>query len=90
METTPEFYTRTMAKVYADQGHLDKAAEIYRHLIEKEPHRPELKTELADLEKVLSKIGTGPARDLTPLFRQWFDLIGRYNTVQRLKRLRRT
>ncbi|MCF8080056.1 MAG: tetratricopeptide repeat protein [Desulfobacterales bacterium] len=90
METTPEFYTRTMAKVYADQGHYDKAAEIYRHLVEKEPHRYELKAELADLEMILAQIGTGPARDLTPLFRQWFDLIGRYNSVQRLKRLRRT
>ena len=90
METTPEFYTRTMAKVYADQGHYGKAAEIYRYLIEKEPHRHELKAELADLEMILAQVGTGPARDLTPLFRQWFDLMGRYNTMQRLKRLRRT
>jgi hypothetical protein len=31
MEKETDFYTGTMAKVYAGQGHWDKAAEIYRH-----------------------------------------------------------
>ena len=88
METTPEFYTRTLAKVYADQGHYRQAAMIYRHLLEKEPDRQELRAELAEVEMILSQIGDGPARDLSPLFRRWFDLIGRYNTMQRLKRLK--
>ena len=90
METEPEFYTRTMAKVYADQGHYDQAARIYRHLLEQEPDSGEIKAELAEVEMILSQIGTGPARDLSPLFRQWFDLIGRYNTMKRLKRLQRS
>jgi hypothetical protein len=30
------FYTRTMAKVYAGQGNLGKAAEIYNYLLKKD------------------------------------------------------
>jgi len=89
METSPEFYTRTMAKVYADQGHYEQSTRIYHHLLAQDPQRADLRAELAEVEMILAKIGTGPARDLSPLFRRWFDLIGRYNTMQRLKRLRR-
>jgi hypothetical protein len=89
METSPEFYTRTMAKVYADQGHYEKAARIYHHLLAQDPTRADLRAELAEVEMILAKIGTGPAKDLSPLFRRWFDLIGRYNTMQRLKKLKK-
>ena len=42
-----------MAKVYADQGNLLKAAEIYRYLLESEPGRPDLRDELSEIEKKL-------------------------------------
>jgi Tfp pilus assembly protein FimV len=42
MTDKPDFYTKTMAKVYADQGYLTKAAEIYRFLLKQEPDRQDL------------------------------------------------
>ena len=34
MSQEVNIYTETMAKVYADQGHWEKAAEIYHHLVQ--------------------------------------------------------
>ena len=59
------FYTRTMAKVYIDQGNLLKAAEIYRYLLESEPERTDLKDELSEIEK---KLNEKSPDDLTRLF----------------------
>ena len=47
----PDFYTVTMARVYEEQGHLDKAAEIYRFLIKDEPERRDLIEALAEIKK---------------------------------------
>ena len=41
------FYTVTMAAVHARQGNLEEAGRIYRHLMEKEPGRPDLVEALA-------------------------------------------
>jgi cytochrome c-type biogenesis protein CcmH/NrfG len=49
MEKETDFYTGTMAKVYADQGHWDKTAEIYRHLLRLEPERIDYLEALAEL-----------------------------------------
>jgi len=79
------FYTRTMAKVYAGQGNLLKAAEIYRYLLEGEPERRDLMDELSEIEKKLSeKLGD----DLADLFGRWVDLLLKYHNVQKLVRLR--
>ena len=48
MEKETDFYTGTMAKVYAGQGHWDKAAEIYRHLLRMEPERTDYLEALAE------------------------------------------
>jgi len=89
MERETDFYTGTMAKVYADQGHWDKAAEIYRHLLRLEPERIDYLEALAKAERKLNTAGTRPVEDLAPLFHHWFDLMLKYKTLQKLRRLKR-
>jgi hypothetical protein len=89
MEKETEFYTGTMAKVYAGQGHWEKAAEIYRHLLRMEPERTDYLEALAEAERMLSTSGTGSAKDLAPLFQQWIDLMLKYKNLQKLRRLKR-
>lgn len=88
MENETDFYTGTMAKVYAGQGHWDKAAEIYRHLLKMEPERIDYLEALAEAERMLSAPGKRPAEDLAPLFHQWIDLMLKYKNLQRLRRLK--
>lgn len=80
------FYTRTMAKVYIDQGNLLKAAEIYRYLLESEPERRDLKDELSEIEK---KLNEKSPDDLTRLFNRWMDLLLKYHNVQKLLRFKK-
>ena len=49
MEDT-EFYTATMAKVYADQGHTEKAIEIYKFILDRDPERSDIREALESLE----------------------------------------
>lgn len=79
------FYTRTMAKVYADQGNLLKAAEIYRYLLECEPERRDLKDALSEIE---GKLNEKSPDDLIKLFNRWMDLLLKYHNVQKLMRFR--
>jgi pentatricopeptide repeat protein len=89
MEKETEFYTGTMAKVYARQGHWDKAAEIYRHLLRMEPERTDYLEALAEAERMLKTSGNLPVADLEPLFQQWIDLMLKYKNLQKLRRLKR-
>jgi hypothetical protein len=79
------FYTRTMAKVYADQGNLLKAAEIYRYLLECEPERQGLMDALSEIERKLSE---KLPDDLIKLFDRWIDLVLKYHNLQKLVRFR--
>ena len=45
------FYTKTMAKVYADQGKLEKAVEIYQYLLKKEPGQQDLIDAISEIDK---------------------------------------
>lgn len=47
----PEVATVTMAELYAEQGHLDKAAAVYRTILETAPETPEVAARLAELER---------------------------------------
>jgi tetratricopeptide (TPR) repeat protein len=89
MAKETDFYTGTMAKVYTDQGHWDKAAEIYRHLLRLEPERIDYLEALAEAEKKLKTDGKQPVEDLAPLFHQWIDLMLRYKNLQKLRRLKK-
>lgn len=88
MEKETDFYTATMAKVYADQGHWDKAAEIYRHLLKHEPERSDYLEALAEAERKIISSGKKRSEDLAPLFHQWFDLMLKYKNLQKLRKLK--
>ena len=92
MTDNPDFYTKTMAKVYANQGYLTKAAEIYRFLLKQDlsdrqslPDRQSLIDELSKIEKKLSEKTPG---DPVLLLSKWIDLMLKYNGLQKLKNIR--
>ena len=85
MTDHPDFYTKTMAKVYANQGYLSKAAEIYRLLLKQEPDRKDLIDELSKIEKKLSE---KTPSDPVLLLSKWLDLELKYNNLKKLKNIR--
>ena len=80
--------TETMAKVYAEQGLWDKVVEIYRHLLVKEPERRDFVDALAEAERKMNEISQNNPEQLVPLFREWIELLFKYEKLQKLRRLR--
>ena len=54
MNPPSPFFTATMARLYAEQGYLRKAAQVYRHLLELEPHREDLSRCLQTVEEQIA------------------------------------
>ncbi len=79
------FYTKTMAKVYADQGQLEKAVEIYLYLLKKEPGRQDLIDAIAEID--IKRLEKDPGR-LGDLLSVWLDLLLRHSRLQELKKLK--
>ena len=88
MSQQVDIYTETMAEVYADQGHWEKVVEIYRHLLAIEPERLEYADALADAENRM-KTGRKTPEQLVPLFREWIDLLFKFEALQKLKKIKR-
>ncbi len=84
MNNDKVFYTKTMAKIYADQGNLGKAAEIYRYLLELEPGRRDLIDALSEVDKRLFE---KDPEDLVKLFSKWVDLLLKHYGLHKLKKL---
>jgi hypothetical protein len=82
-----DIYTETMAKVYADQGHWAKAVEVYRHLLAEDPQRLDYADALADAENQMKAISRRAPQHLVPLFREWIELLFKYDELQKLKTL---
>lgn len=91
------FYTVSMARLCARQGHLEKSAEIYRHLLQAEPDREDLQQALAEVEQQLSTADTLPAaqapeadapRRLDGLIQQWISLLVEKDIKERFARIR--
>jgi hypothetical protein len=80
------FYTRTMAKVYADQGNLKKAEKIYKHLLASEPGRQDLIEALSEIEK--RRLDRFPD-EMTALFNHWIDLLLLNRNFQKLSKLKK-
>ena len=81
-------YTETMAKVYAAQGHWEKAAEIYRHLLIGAPARKDFADALAEAEKKIPKDSHKNFEQLVILFREWIELLFRREKLQKLRNLK--
>jgi len=79
------FYTVTMARVHAQQGNLEEARRIYRYLLDKEPGHKDLVAALEALGTMEKNQGIDA---LLPLFREWLDLIFRYNKMKKLKKMK--
>ena len=88
MSQHTDIYTETMAEVYADQGHWEKVVEIYRHLLTVEPERLEYADALAEAEDRLQMNRQAPEQ-LVPLFREWIELLFKFEKLQKLKKLNR-
>ena len=88
MSQQVDIYTETMAAVYADQGHWEKVAEIYRHLLAIEPERLAYADALADAENRMKTSRKTPEQ-LVPLFREWIDLLFKFEALRKLKKLKR-
>ncbi len=83
-----DIYTETMANVYARQGHWDKVAEIYRHLLTAKPERLDYADALAEAEAKIKEIERKTPEKLVPLFREWIDLLFKSEEMQKLKKLK--
>ncbi len=83
-----DFKTATMARVYSSQGHYEKAAQIYKHLLKCEPDRQDLARALAEVEKKLHEKTKGSHEDLGVLFSTWVDLILRDKRMRYLRKIK--
>lgn len=89
MGSDSDFKTITMARVYESQGLWNRAAEIYRYLLEREPSRTDIAKALENVEKKMDGVENKNPDDLIPLFREWIDLLFRYDRLRRLRSFKR-
>ncbi len=64
-----------MARVFARQGYLRKAARIYRRLLDQEPQQGDLEAELAEVRRRIAAQKRPSAGELGLLIREWAGLI---------------
>ena len=88
MNPEHQIQTATMARIYTQQGHYRKAAEIYRHLLERDPSRKDLAEALAEVESLQNEESHPGKKDLAPLLREWIRLAVRHKQVQQLRRMK--
>jgi hypothetical protein len=79
--------TVTMARIYAQQGHIRRAVEIYRYLVEAHPDRNDLREELTELETRMVA-GEGTQKNLEKLLVEWVRLLSAYRQLQILKEIK--
>ena len=75
MRVPATYETATMARVFARQGYLRKAARIYRRLLIQEPQRNDLAAALAEVQVRIAAQKGPSAGDLGLLIREWAGLI---------------
>ena len=81
--------TATMAGIYADQGHYEKAADIYRFLLKQDPTRKDIAAALGAIEKKQSREKSHRTECLVSLLEEWITLIFRYNRLQELEKIKK-
>ena len=90
MSQQHQIQTATMARIYTEQGHYRKAADIYRHLLEADPSRQDIADKLSEVEAMQQAASQSEKKDLAPLLRQWIRLAVRHRQVQQLLRMRKS
>lgn len=80
--------TFTLAKIFAEQGHWEKAAEIYRNLLRQDPGRQDVAHALAEVEAALHSAGPTSGQTLAPLFQEWIDLLLQHDRLRKLRRFK--
>jgi hypothetical protein len=88
LNSEPGFSTATMARVYASQGHFEKAAGIYRNLLAAAPERKDLSEALAETECNLAARVKDP-KLLLPLLNRWIELSFAYRRMKMLTGMKR-
>lgn len=83
-DPAPE-YTKTRAKLYADQGLYDKSMEIYRHLINEFPDQKDLLDDYSDLKEKRRQAKASKEPELAFLFKQWLDLLAQYRRIHEIQ-----
>ena len=83
------FYTETMAKIFTDQGNLEKAADIYRYLLENDPDRKDIFDKLFRINEQIADKKNKSSDHIISLFREWINLALKYNNLQKLERLKK-
>ena len=81
--------TATMAKIYAGQGHYDMAAEIYRHLLRKNPDCRDWADALAQIEAKLAVQAESSFREPARRLAEWIGLMLSYRRLLDLQDIRR-
>jgi hypothetical protein len=80
---TSRFFSATMARLYADQGYLRKAAQVYRYLVQQAPDRMDLRRELAVVEEEI-RLQTHPTqKELGLLMQDWAALMRKQQQSKR-------
>ena len=80
------FYTETMARLLAGQGKYDRAAAVYRYLLDRTPDRRDLEQELTE---VLSAVAEPVLRweSVRGLIERWVTMLLRLRTLAQLQKL---
>lgn len=81
--TASRYYTPTMARLYAEQGYLRKAAEIYSDLVNRHPESEDLKRELAAVEEKIRRQAHPTHKELGLMMREWLQLMAEKNRYDR-------
>ena len=74
--------TRTLARLYADQGYHDKAIEVYQELIQKFPGRKDILDDFAKVKIRMQQVKTTNEPKLALQFQEWLDLLTKYKQVR--------
>jgi len=74
--------TRTLARLYSDQGYHDKAIEMYQNLIQKFPGGKDILDDFSSVKIRMQQVKTTHEPKLALLFQEWLDLLTKYKQVR--------
>ena len=81
-KTNPDrFATTTLAKLYADQGHYERAMAIYRRLEDEKMAGSDIEKAIERLMTVFTNKDAKKEQDMANLFLVWIRLVKRYRYV---------